>query len=280
MEKNTDEKKVSDIKKLQEAIDTAEKVLIDMEEDDDSKAKRKKKRINKALGHAFITLEKEEYSQKELDRRTDEVWKSLLDDDHYLALVLFFFGFALSGTIIFTVFQAYSFIQTNWDPGREQDILNESKSDLIKIDYVENQIVSLYDQMSVPDKVGLNNKPQKFSLENDSEKVGNIDYIVHYSVKLVPMNEPDVRLIDKKFIKYKYSYKDSESGKTFESNIGTLADLKESQDGTLLLTNGVQKKDSKTDFEVIFWISSLAGNDQQGLTYSFAFDVNAAIARS
>lgn len=269
-----------DIKKLQEAIDVAEKVLVDMEEDNDGKSKRKKKRVNKALSHAFETLDKEEYSEKEVEKRTDEIWKSLMDDDHFLVLIIFFFGFALSGTIIFTVFQAYSFIQVNWDPKREQTVLTENTSDLIKIDYIENQIVNLYDQMTVPDKVGLNNKPQKFTIKNDSTKVGNINYLVHYSVRLVPMNEPDIRLIDKKFIKYKYSYKDSETGKTFESSIGTIEDLTELQDGSLLLTKGVQKRDSETDFEVIFWISSLAGNDQQGLTYSFAFDVKAAVSRS
>lgn len=266
--------------KLKEAIEVAEKYLEDTEEDESGKVKRKRKRVTKATEKAYKTLNEKVQDQNEIDKRTDEIWKALMDEDNYLALIIFFFGFALSGTIIFTVFQAYSFVQTNWDRELKEVELTKELNDLISVDYTENAIVSLYDQMSVSDKVGLSNTPEMFTISNDSSKVGSLNYLVHYSVNIVPMNDPDAKLIDKRFIKYKYTYRDSNTGKTFESPIETLADLKENSDGSILLTKGVQAKDAKTDFKVIFWISSLAQNDQQGKTYTFAFDVNAAIAKS
>ncbi|MCI8498225.1 MAG: hypothetical protein HFG33_02360 [Bacilli bacterium] len=270
----------SKIDKLKEAIETAERFLEETEDEESGKTKRKRKRVNKALEKAYDTLNKKTYVQSEIDKRTDEVWKSLMDEENYLAIIIFIFGFVLSGTIIFTVFQAYSFIQTNWDPERKDVELTKELNDLISVDYTEKNIISLYDQMTVPDKVGLKNPPQEFTISNDSSKVGSLNYLVHYSVNLVLMNDPNAKLIDKRFIKYKYSYKDSNTGKTFESNVETLADLEENPDGSLLLTKGVQLKDAKTDFKVTFWISSLAQNDQQGRTFTFAFNVNAAVAKS
>lgn len=271
--------KVPNIDKLNEAIETAENVLEEIKDQDNSRAKRKRKRINKALETAYATLNKKEYTQKEIDKKTDEVWRSLMDDD-YLVIIVFLFGFLLSGAIIYTVFQAYSFIHSNWDPERNDPEITEELSELVKVDYIENNIVSLYDQVTVSDKVGLNNAPQEFTISNDSSEVGALNYMVHYSVNIVPMNDPNVKLIDKRYIKYKYTYVDSSTGKSYESPIGTLDDLVENADGSLLLTNGTQLKDSKTDFKVTFWISSLATNDQQGATYTFAFKVNAAIAKS
>lgn len=265
------------IDKLNEAIETAERVLQDIEEDDSRKAKRKRKRINKALEHAYESLNKENCDDKELDKRTDEVWDALIDDDHYMLLLIFFLGFTLSGAIIFTVFQAFSFIEDSSE--RLNRPITQEVADLIEVNYKEDSIVNLYDQMTVPDRIGLQNPPEEFSISNSSEKVGSLNYLVHYSVNIVPMNDPSAKLIDKKYIKYKYFYTDSETNRTYESPIGTLADLKENPDGSLVLIKGAQLKDRKTDFKVIFWLGSEATNKEQGKTYTFQFKVNAAIAR-
>lgn len=266
------------IELLNEAIETAEKVLVDIEDDDSGKAKRKRKRINKALEHAYATLNTKEYTNRELDKRTDEIWKSLIDDDHFLLLLIFFFGFTLSGAVIFTVFQAYSMLQDHWDPEITTPPITEEVSDLIEVNYKEENIVSFYDQMTVSDEKGLMNTPEEFTISNSSKKVGGLNYLVHYYVQIVPLNDPTSHTIDKRYIKYRYSYKDS-NGKTFESPIGTLADLTEGPDGTLLLTKGTQKRDEVTDFKINFWLSSHATNDNQGGIYTFQFKVDASIAR-
>jgi hypothetical protein len=262
---------------LHKAIETAEKTLEDIKDNKDRKSKRKRKRVNEALDKAYSMLNRKDYTQKEVDDRTDDIWKALMEDEHNLILVIFFFGFLLSGALIFTVFQTYSFIQSNWDPDRT-DTLTEDISSLVDVEYTESNIVSLYDQMSVSDAVGLQNPSEDFTISNDSSEVGSLSYIVHYSVNLVPMNDDSAKLIDTKYIKYKYTYKDSKTGKYYESKIGTLDELTTNSDGSLLLTKGTQMKDSQTDFKVIFWISSLATNKEQGSTYTFAFKVNAAIA--
>lgn len=269
-----------DIEKLKEAIETAEKVLEEIKDDDSRKKEKKRKRINKALEKAYELLNRDSYTQKEVDKRTDDIWIALMDDDHFLALIVFFFGFVLSGTILYAVFQAYSFIQTNWDPDTKQEEFTQDLAEQVKVNYVETSVVSLYDQMSVSDQKGLQNPPQEFTIENDSTTLGNINYRVNYSVNIVPLNDPNAKLIDKKYIKYKYFYKDSKDGKTYESKVGTLDELKVNDDGSILLTTGIQDRDTKTDFKVIFWISSHATNKEQGASYTMQFKVNAAIARS
>lgn len=267
-------------KLLKEALQVAETTLQDLEDDKSINANRKRKRINKALEKAYATLNLGDYTQHEIDKRTDEVWKSLLDDDNYLALLIFFFGILLSGTIVFTVFQAYSFIQYNLDQDRKNSQVTEELSSLVNVNYKEERIISLYDQMTVKDSVGLNNPPEEFTISNDSSLVNGLDYLVNYYIYLVPLNDPTSHLIDKKYIKYRYSYKDSVTGKYFESEIGTLADLPVREDGTLLLTKGTQNKDSKTDFKVTFWLGLGAPNEEQGATYTFKFKVDADIAQA
>jgi len=271
-----------DLKKLNEAIEIAEKFLEDIEEENNARINRKRKRVIKALENAYELLNREEYTQKEVDKKTDDIWEAMMDDDNVLAIIIFFFGFLLSGVAIFTVFQAYSFIQINWDqdPSERYPELNEELSELVTVNYIEENIISLYDQMTVSDKVGLQNPPEEFTISNDSSKVGSLNYLVHYSVNIVPLNDPKAKLIDKEFIKFKYTYKDSKSGKYYESKIGTLDELSINPDGSMLLTKGTQKKDSKTDFKVIFWISALASNEEQGSSYTMAFKVNAAVAKS
>jgi len=273
-------KKKIDLRKLTDVIEVAEKFLEENKDQDNSKINRKKKRVTEALEKAYELLNRNEYTQKEVDKKTDDIWEALIDNNNVLLFLIFFFGLALSGVVIFTVFHAYSFIQINWDPEIITPNVNQEISNLVKVNYIEENIISLYDQMTVSDQVGLRNKPQEFTIKNDSSEVGSLNYLVHYSVNIVPMNDPNAKLINKKYIKYKYIYKDSKRGKYYESKIGTLDELSVNPDGSLLLTKSTQARDTYTDFKVYFWISSLAKNDQQGATYTMAFKVNAAVAKS
>lgn len=275
--------KLPSTEKLKEVLAIAERTLEELKDDDSNKAKRKIKRINKALEKAYETLNKTSYTKSELDKRTDEVWISLMDDDNYFALLIFFFGFSLAGVVIFAVFQAYSFIQDNWDsdPSDNRYTITENNlSELISVNYKEKNIISLYDQMTVSDEKGLQNPPQEFTISNDSTKVKGLNYIVNYSVEIIPMNDPNAKILNKRYIKYKYTYKNSWNGKTYESKVGTLDELPVNADGSITMTTGSQMKDSKTDFKVVFWLSAEAGDEEQGRTYTMAFKVNAAIANS
>ena len=272
--------KETNLSLLKEALYVAEETLKSIEDDENVRAKNKRKRITKAVEKAYLTLNMNEYTDKELAKRTDQIWESLLDENRPLAFLIFIFGIILSGTFVFTAYQTYSFIRFNLDPTKNNQEFTEELSSLVKVDYKEQSTVSLYDQMSVKDSTGLQNPPQEFSIKNDSSEVPDLNYIVNYYVYLAPLNDPKTKLIGKEYIKYKYSYKDSKTGKLYESNIGTLADLPEKEDGTLLLAKGTQNKDSRTDFKVIFWIGVNIPNEQQGSSYTFKFKVDADVAEA
>lgn len=268
------------IELLKEALNVAEETLLDIENDKSNHAEHRRKKITRAVEKAYATLNIGDYSQKKIDKRTDEVWQSLLEDNQPLAVLVMIFGIILAGTFVFTAYQTYSFIKFNLDNTRNVGELTEEVSSLVKVNYKEQSIVSLYDQMSVKDSTGLKNPPEEFSIENDSSEIPGVNYAVNYYVYLVPLNDPKAKLIGEEYIKYKYTYKDSKTGKYYESNIGTLKDLPLKEDGTYLLTKGTQVRDSVTDFKVIFWIGVNIPNEQQGSSYTFKFKVDADITEA
>lgn len=271
------------LEKLKEVLAIAERTLEEIKDENTHKAKKRRKKITKAVEKAYEMLNKKEYTEKEIKKRTDDVWISLMDDDHFIALLIFFFGFVLAGAAIFAIFQAYAFIQNNWidEPKKdtEQNWPQDEISELVSVEYKENNIVNLYDQMTVSDEVGVQNTPQEFTIRNDSKKVPSLNYTVNYSVDLVPMNDPKGKILDKKYIKYKYTYTNSWTGKSYESKIRTLDSSNVNPDGSITIATGTQLKDNETKFKVIFWLSSEAQDDQQGATYTMAFKVNASIMK-
>lgn len=271
------------LEKLKEVLAIAERTLEEIKDENTHKAKKRRKKITKAVEKAYEMLNKKEYTEKEIKKRTDDVWISLMDDDHFIALLIFFFGFVLAGAAIFAIFQAYAFIQNNWidEPKKdtEQNWPQDEISELVSVEYKENNIVNLYDQMTVSDEVGVQNTPQEFTIRNDSKKVPSLNYTVNYSVDLVPMNDPKGKILDKKYIKYKYIYTNSWTGKSYESKIRTLDSSNVNPDGSITIATGTQLKDNETKFKVIFWLSSEAQDDQQGATYTMAFKVNASIMK-
>jgi len=268
-----------DVRKLNEAIEVAEQALKNIEDSDTFKAKRKRRKINNALEGAYETLNKVEYGQKEINKRTDDIWDALVDSSPFMMLFIFLFSFLLSGAVVFTLYQAYSFIEkcTDSEFNKNNPVLTPEISSLVDVEYLEDSIVQLFDQMSVSDAKGLLNPPQEFTIRNTSDKVGGVQYLVKYEVKLVPLNDPSAKLISPEYIKYRYTYKDSKTGKYYESPIKTLAET-ENDDGTYIIDTGTQGRDGETTYKVVFWISSLAPDREMGSTYTFQFKVDAAIA--
>lgn len=268
-----------DVKKLNEAIEVAEQALKNIEDSDTFRAKRKRRRINNALEGAYETLNKGEYGQKEIDKRTDDIWDALVDSSPFMMLFIFFCGFLLSGAVVFTLYQAYSFIEkcTDSEFNKNNPSLTPELSSLVEVEYLEEKIVQLKDQMSVSDAKGLLNPPQEFIIKNNSGKVGELQYLVKYEVKLVPLNDPSAKLISPEYIKYRYTYKDSKTGKYYESPIKTLEETK-NESGSYIIDTGTQGRDGETKYNVVFWISSLAPDAEMGSTYTFQFKVDAAIA--
>lgn len=267
-----------DIKKLKEALHIAEANLKETENKNSMRAKYKSKKINKALEKAYATLNLGDYTQKEIDKRTDKVWESLLEENTVIAVLIFFFGIALSGTLVFATYQAYSFFQSTLDAKHHLSKELEDKiNSLVKVNYMEQNTVSLYDDVKLKDSDGLTTSPKELSITNSSKEVPGFNYHVNYYISLIPMNDPEANTIDKEHIKYSYSYKDTKTGKYFESEIGTLNDLKIQKDGSLLLTTGTQKLDSKTDFKIKFWVSINAPSETENKTYTFQFKVDSDV---
>lgn len=264
-----------DITKLKEAIDVAENKLEEIKDSNAKKDKRKVKRVNKALEKAYATLNLGDYTQDEVDKRTDDIWIALSDDDHYMMLLLFIIGIFLSGAFVFAVYQAYSYIKESHD--RIEEPTGTDPRSLIDVTFEEKKIVSLYNQLSVDDEIGLENDPTIFTISNDASKAEDLEYSVPYIVYLIPMNDSSTKLIDKKYIRYRYTTFDHKTGETYTSKIGNLSELP--TDGEkMILVSPTQAKGETTDYTVTFWIGSDAENDQQGASYTFGFEVSAWIA--
>ncbi len=268
-----------EVKKLNDAIEVGETALNDLSEDDGLKVRIKRKRITKALEKAYQTLNKNEYKQRELYKRTDDIWDALVEDSPFVMLWIFFFGFLLSGVLVFTVYQAYSFIEqcTDSEFNKNNPDLTPELSSLVDVVYTE-KVINLYDQMSIDDAEGLLNTPQEFTIKNNPDEVGSLQYLVNYEVKIVPLNDPSAKLISPKYIKYKYTYTDTLSGTYYESPIKTLEETEQNSDGSYILDARSQGRGSSTTYSIIFWISSLAPDEEMGSTYTFQFKVDAAVA--
>ena len=264
--------KLPNLDKLNEAIDIAEKV-IEKERNNKSKIKR----INKALDKAYALLNRDSYTQREVDNCTSDIWNALRNKNDALVVLLFLFSFLLSGALFFTALEISNFLQENWNPSNDFPILNEETSKLITVNYKETNIVNLENLMTVSDDVGLKNTPQTFEISNDSSKVGGLNYKVNYSINIVELNDKIERVLDKKYLKFQLSY--VENGQEIVTPIKTFADLKKNPDGSFLLMNGTQKKDGITSFKVVIWLSADAPNEEQNTAYMFAFKVSAVIAK-
>lgn len=266
-----------DIKDLKSMIALAEEELEKLKED--NRREHKQKRITRALERAYALLNKESYTQKEVNKRTHDVWLSLQD-----GVIPFFWyyliGFLLACALIFTGIQTYSFISTNWDRIHHIPDIHDDLSSLVTVNYKETNIVSLYDLMPVDDEIGLKNKKEEFNISNTSEKVpSGIDYVVDYNVNIVEMNQNARKIINKRYIKYQLTYEDLE-GKTVVREIGRLSDLKQNPDGSFLLVHDSQYKDKISNFKMVLWLASDAGNSEQGASYTFAYKVTAVIKQN
>ena len=146
---------------------------------------------------------------------------------------------------------------------------------VVKVTFKETNIINLTNQISVSDDIGLQNPAQTFTVSNDRNQLGSIDYTVNYTVSLVDLTSGNKK-IDKRYIKYRYT-RTSSDGSVFTSDIGTLSDLTVQSNGNLLLDKRNQPKGQSDSYSVVFWVSSSAGNDQQGKEFLMAFKIDAGV---
>jgi hypothetical protein len=260
--------------KLEKVCGIAEEKLPELKDNDNKRYKK----VSIALEEGYALLNRDKYTQKEVDDATEKIWLALNGESKTGILWIFIFGVLFSGAFVFTAYQTYSFVQTNWNnhniqlPGNNDD----NVSNLVLVNYKETNIVDLKDLMTVSDSEGLQNSPQEFQISNDSSEVGSLNYEVNYTVNIVELNQGSTNIINKKYLKYSLSYKDDD-GNLVTEPIKTFADLKQNADGSYELFSGKQAKDGYTDFKVVIWLSSNAGNDQQGKSYTFMFKISAAV---
>ncbi len=268
-------KEFPNIDKLKEALAIAENTLE--KEEDSRRAKKKRKRISKAVERAYETLITKEYTAKDIDKRTEEIWVSMMDDDHRIALLIFFFGFVLAGVSIFTIFQAYNFFKIT-RPDETPQYTETELRELVSVEYVNSAIVQLQDVKGVPDEIGLDNEPLKFMIKNNSGHLSKLEYLVNYSVKLMPIDFSATHSLEKRHIKYKYIYTNSWDGRTYESRIGTLEELETDADGSMTMMTGAQIKDANSDFKIVFWLSTEAPESADEQTLSIEVKVEHDVA--
>lgn len=260
--------KLSELKRMIKLADEMrEKLKIN------NRRRLKQLRISFALKRAYNLLNKGNYTQDDVDRKTRVVYRSMQDR------ILFWYylmGFLLAGSVMFAAYETYSFISVNWD--LEHHFPGDDISNIVNVVYKESNIVSLYNLVTVPDSVGLKNPKQEFNISNDSSKIPpNINYVVHYHVSITELNDNIDRIIDKKYIRYQLTHYDAKTGEKVSEKIGKFIDLPRNLDGTFRLYAGTQERDHQTNFEMIIWIGEDAPNSQQGRAYNFAFKVTAVI---
>ncbi len=272
-------KKLPNVDKLKEVLDIAERTLNEIKYEESRTARNKKKRITKAVEKAYGCLNQNDYTEKEVEKCTNDIWASMMDNDRLVALLIFFFSFILAGISIFVVYRAYTFINGKVPSKDVQDFPHDDISNLIDVKFNDSNVIKLSNMIAISDEVGLESNAYKFTIKNDSKKITNANYAVNYSINLIPTNDSLANLIDKNYIKYKYVYTNSWTGKTYESKIGTLQELSVENDGTLNLMTGTQLKDTFSEFQVVFWLSSDAPSNQQDAEYTLTFKVEASIVR-
>ena len=179
---------------------------------------------------------------------------------------------------MFASYETYSFIRYNWDI--EHHITpHDDVNHVVNVVYKESNIVSLYNLVTVPNAIGLNNPKQEFNISNNDDSMPvNMNYVVHYQINIAELNYNIPRIIDKRYIRYQLTHYDAKTGVKTSEAIGTFADLPRNVDGTYRLYSGTQEKNRQTNFEVVIWIGENAPNSQQGRTYNFAFRVVAAVS--
>lgn len=116
-------------------IDTTDlrKIIVEAEEEleklkEDDRRRFKQRRITKALERAYNLLNKKEYTQKEVDKRTRDVWRSL-QDGLIPPFLFFLFDILFVCAFVFAVYEAYSFMRVSndnrppviVDPGHGED---------------------------------------------------------------------------------------------------------------------------------------------------------------
>ena len=306
------------LKDLKEIILVAEDELSKLKEE--NRRKGKQKRIAKALEKAYALLNRTDYTQKEIDKMTHIVWKSL--QDNISAFWVWILGILLTGSIVFTGYETYSFIEIyididfcvpglfwwpwcHYDPVRPEEssqeessheesskieesskqesgskppVVEDDLSNLVTVNHKETNIVNLTNLIPVDDEIGLKNTPQEWNIYNDSSKLPDaIDYDVYYAVNIVELNKSTDTILNKKYIKYRLTYEDY-NGNTKQIN-GNLGDLNKNPDGSYMLIAGSQRKNANSNFSMVLWIDSKAGNSEQGKSYLFAYKVVAAIEK-
>ena len=263
------------LSELKRAINLAEEMLEDLKTKEIRKLKQK--RIKRALKKAYALLNSKGYSQKQVDKVTRIVYRSMLDR---VGIFWFYiFGLFLAGALMFTSYEAYSFIKANWDLDhyiKPEDAV----SSVVKITYKNTNIVDLHDLISVSNETGLKNPKQEFNISNTAELMPyNMNYNVKYQITIRELNDTIDKVLDKRFIRYQLTHYDAETGIRTTEPIRTFADLTKNIDGSYKMFTGTQAKDRQTNFEVVIWIGEDALNDQQGREYRFAFSVVAVVTK-
>ncbi len=271
--------KISSIQKLKEALSIADKTLDDLKEESTKKSKKKKDRITKATEKAYELLNCNKYTEKEIEKCTNDIWASMMDDVHHTALLIFFSVFLLAGMCVFTVYQAYTFINDKRPVEDYTEFPTGDISDLLNIEFINTDVINLRGQTGVDDEKGLENTPIEFTIKNDSQKIIGENYAVNYKVNLILANINTKKTIDKKYIKYKYVYTNTWTGRTYESRIGTLEELKINEDGSLTLMTGTQLKDTQTNFKIVFWISDETKENLIDNDFMLKFRISASLTK-
>ena len=261
------------LSELKKAIKFAEEVLEELK--NDGKRKLKQWRISRALKKAYALLNSKNYTQEQVDKVTKLLYDAIRRD---ISIFWFYlFGILFAGSILFASYETYSFMRY-WD--RSHDIRpGDNVSNVVNVIYKESNIVSLYNLVTVPDSIGLNNPKQEFNISNNPNNMPrHLNYNVNYQININELNENISNLISKKYIRYRLTHYDAKDGiKTYEQ-IGNFADLTQNPDGSFKMYSGVQAKGHQTNFEVVIWISEDAPNSEQGRSYNFAFSVAAVVS--
>lgn len=176
-------------------------------------------------------------------------------DTRILIILLILLLFILA----FTIGMGFALVRI-YEDSTSRVPLEVVKSEILEVEYTENDFFNLTDDRILSDEEGLKTKPLKFNLTNTGTSA------LEYKVKLVSLND-DINT-DEVIPASAIRYKITEEGK--DSGIRTFSEASEDA----LYTGTIETKES-IDYELYIWLDEKSEVNLYNKSYLFKIQIEA-----
>lgn len=195
--------------------------------------------------------EQREQNEEDIEQRKRKIKR----DTRILIILLILLLFILA----FTIGMGFALVKI-YEDSTNRVPLEVVKSEILEVEYTENDFFNLTDDRILSDEEGLKTKPLKFNLTNTGTSA------LEYKVKLVSLND-DINtdeVIPASAIRYKITEKGKDSG------IRTFSEASEDA----LYTGTIEPKES-IDYELYIWLDEKSNVNLYNKSYLFKIQIEA-----